>query len=309
MKHINLMNLTFSEIVIFLSAAKFESFSAAAKEVNVTQPTVSKAISSFEDELGVKLFTREKQRVTLTKAGKQLALSLKDFSVYIEHSIKQIQEIDELQSELNICDDRGTDKTLYLYPILNLFNSEHPNVNVNIELNDSTWIFDNVYRGTIDLGFAMLDSLDYYKNFNLQSKVLYRSTWGVFIHKSNPLFYKDKITFEDLADEPITSLSHSASVFYSSTITSMFQKRGLTPFFQSYVSNNASLIYSMYQGKNIVIANEFLFTPDNKEIKYFPLEGTEDGLVLVWKKDTEQIRSFVDSAEKFFKDMYKQRLI
>ena len=51
-----------SQLECFLSVAEHLNFSKAAKEVNITQPAVSHQISALEDELGVKLFFKNKQK-------------------------------------------------------------------------------------------------------------------------------------------------------------------------------------------------------------------------------------------------------
>src|SRR5512144_1844757 len=48
------------------------SFGAAARECGVSQPTVSNAIATLEEELGARLFERTTRRVTPTPAGERL---------------------------------------------------------------------------------------------------------------------------------------------------------------------------------------------------------------------------------------------
>jgi LysR family glycine cleavage system transcriptional activator len=54
----------------FEAAARGESFTRAADELNVTQGAISHQVKSLEDTLGFKLFHRERQRVILTEAGR-----------------------------------------------------------------------------------------------------------------------------------------------------------------------------------------------------------------------------------------------
>ena len=57
----------------FLSAARYQSFSQAARECHLTQPTVSRQIAMLEQEIGTPLFQRNGKRLLLTPAGKYLA--------------------------------------------------------------------------------------------------------------------------------------------------------------------------------------------------------------------------------------------
>lgn len=53
----------------FLAVARDENMTRAAESLHVTQPTLSKAIKSLEEELGQKLFTRQSFSIKLTDEG------------------------------------------------------------------------------------------------------------------------------------------------------------------------------------------------------------------------------------------------
>lgn len=57
-------------LLAFEAAARRGSFTAAAQELNVSQPAVSRQIKSLEEALGTAVFTRGHRRITLTDAGK-----------------------------------------------------------------------------------------------------------------------------------------------------------------------------------------------------------------------------------------------
>ena len=55
----------------FLAVAEAGSFSAAARRLNVGQPSISKAVAQLEAYLGVRLFQRSTRSLTLTEAGRR----------------------------------------------------------------------------------------------------------------------------------------------------------------------------------------------------------------------------------------------
>ena len=59
-------------LIAFESAARFKSFKLAAKELGITQPSISQTIKAMEDRLGVQLFERGNRGVRLTSAGAEL---------------------------------------------------------------------------------------------------------------------------------------------------------------------------------------------------------------------------------------------
>lgn len=62
----------------FEAAARSESFTRAAEELNVTQGAVSHQVKALEDTLGLKLFKRERQRLVLTEAGRDYLAVVRD---------------------------------------------------------------------------------------------------------------------------------------------------------------------------------------------------------------------------------------
>lgn len=62
----------------FEAAARSESFTRAAEELSVTQGAVSHQVKALEQTLGVKLFTRERQRLVITEAGRNYLAVVRD---------------------------------------------------------------------------------------------------------------------------------------------------------------------------------------------------------------------------------------
>src|SRR6266496_1639898 len=62
----------------FEAAARSESFTRAAEELCVTQGAVSQQVKALEATLGVKLFTRERQRLVMTQAGRDYLAVIRD---------------------------------------------------------------------------------------------------------------------------------------------------------------------------------------------------------------------------------------
>lgn len=86
------MNL--SQLYYFSKLSELEHFSKAAKELYITQPSLSHAIKSLETELGVQLFEREGRRMRLTPFGKE-------FAIYVKRGLREINKGVELAQEFN----------------------------------------------------------------------------------------------------------------------------------------------------------------------------------------------------------------
>ena len=62
----------------FEAAARYESFTRAAEELHVTQSAVSQQVKALEAQLGLKLFNRERQRLTITPAGRDYLVEIRE---------------------------------------------------------------------------------------------------------------------------------------------------------------------------------------------------------------------------------------
>lgn len=75
----------------FEAAARLEHFSRAAEELHLTHGAVSRAVRLLEEDLGLALFERHKQRVRLTAAGRQLAQATTAGLDLVRHAVGQLR--------------------------------------------------------------------------------------------------------------------------------------------------------------------------------------------------------------------------
>ena len=87
----------------FLTVAKEQSFTKAAEQLHITQPTLSRQLAALEEELGTVLFNRGGRNVTLTDEGillKRRALEIIDLEDKIREEFKEVRSSME-QSRLD----------------------------------------------------------------------------------------------------------------------------------------------------------------------------------------------------------------
>lgn len=118
-------------LALFEAAARHQSFARAADEMCVTESAVSRQISALESYLGVQLFSREKQHVTLTNAGR-------DYSSHIATNLNEL----ELHTR-SLMEHKGIGGVLelaviptfanrWLLPRLHEFCAAHPDITLNL---------------------------------------------------------------------------------------------------------------------------------------------------------------------------------
>jgi DNA-binding transcriptional LysR family regulator len=120
----------------FVRVVDAGSFSAAAKQLHIGQPAVSKTIAQLEDRLGVRLLLRSTRGLTPTEAGR-------NFYERAKRSIEKAEEAEiaargaeaKLSGRLRIC-AAVTFARLHVIPHLSRFLTEHPALDVDVVLDD-----------------------------------------------------------------------------------------------------------------------------------------------------------------------------
>ena len=150
------MNL--KQLEAFVYVAEKKSFSKAAKELFLTQPTISAHISSLEKELNARLFVRNTKEVNLSDAGERLYKCAKKM-VELE---KEIEETFFREEEDKTCItiSASTIPSQYLLPkILAKFSDKYPEEQFEIKETDSAQVVEQIVNRQTDIGFTgtMLD--------------------------------------------------------------------------------------------------------------------------------------------------------
>lgn len=147
-----------SRIGVFLSVAKHQSFSAAARALGMTGPALSKQVVNLEEQLGVRLFNRTTRSVQLTEEG----------AIYAERARKALEDISEAEALIqdHKAQPRGVLRVSapmsfghrYLSAPIARFAATYPEVRLNVDFDDRhVDVIDEGYDVAVRIG-ALQDS-------------------------------------------------------------------------------------------------------------------------------------------------------
>jgi DNA-binding transcriptional LysR family regulator len=139
---------------VFNCVAGAGSISRAANQLFISQPAVSKAISTLEADLGTTLFVRSSRGVKLTREGELL----------YEHTLKAFDALKQGEDALKRIQDLGigylrigVSATLCKYlllPCLKQFVSENPHIRITIDIQSTTHTLKGLSEGVLDIGLV-----------------------------------------------------------------------------------------------------------------------------------------------------------
>ena len=140
-------------LLSFRKVAQTGSFTRAAQELFITQPTVTHHIQQLEYELGCALLIRSNQDTRLTPEGEELL-------VRVEELFRQLEEIKGIASRKKvICGElklaaSSVMGTYFLPPLLKTFSDTYADIDIQLKFGNSYAIATWVQDGFVDVGFA-----------------------------------------------------------------------------------------------------------------------------------------------------------
>ena len=129
------MNDKLLALRLFVRVARTGSFSAAARELDLSQPSVSRIIAALEKDVGGALIARTTRAVTLTDVGNEYLTRVEEILVSLEEADHQARGSRELRGSLRIAMP-GSFGVREIVPVMPGFLARHPSLNVSLLMSD-----------------------------------------------------------------------------------------------------------------------------------------------------------------------------
>ncbi|MBD3884118.1 LysR family transcriptional regulator [Phormidium tenue FACHB-886] len=189
--------MTLEQLRIFLAVADHLHFTRAAEELYITQPAVSAAIHSLEEEYGVKLFHRVGRRIEIADAGKLLQVEAQRILEQVALTERGLRELNNLQrGELRV----GSSLTIGNYWLpekISQFKQQYPGITVNCTLANAEEICTGTATGLFDIGLVTGEVKPALRQ-TLEQTVVGSDRLQIVVGKSHPWFERVKIPLEEL---------------------------------------------------------------------------------------------------------------
>lgn len=293
------MNL--KQLEAFVQVAEGGSFSKAAKELFLTQPTISSHISSLERELNARLFVRNTKEVSLSEDGIKLYKYAKQM-LDLQREIEVTFGMDEEGESRAVTIAASTIPAQYLLPeVLTRFSERYPQEQIRIQETDSSKVVMQIVDHWVDIGFTgtVLEKkhckyIPFYKD---ELVIITPNT-----PKYQELVQGNKEDISWIKKEHVIMREEGSGTRKEAEL----QLKGAGVKFAGLdiiasIENQETIKKSVRQGMGISILSK-LATADevaNGEILAFPIPNSDEGrdINLVYNKNYQMTRS----AERFIK--------
>ncbi len=215
--------MNFRQLEIFLAVANNLSFVKASESLYIAQSAVSIAIQKLEDELDLKLFSRNNKRVELTAEGQVLLLHADKIMSQTRDAKLELAEMSELKrGEVKL----GVPAMLasyFLPSYLVDFKRQYPNIKITIIDEGTKLNRQHLDQGVIDMGIISLDE----PVNDIESHPIIHEEMLLCLSRSHPLATRHSVKFSELKDQHL--ILYREGYLLREIVNRMCEEHGVEP--------------------------------------------------------------------------------
>lgn len=264
----------------FIALANYQNISEAAKQLHISQPTLSRQLSDLEKELDTPLFLRGNRKISLTDEGLFFLTKAKEIVDLADKMMANFNSSAEMISGKIYIGSGESEAMAFIAKTVKKISEKHPEIQFHLHSGNSEAILEKLDAGLLDFGIV-IDPVDK-KNYDYISLPI-TDTWGVLMHKDSPLADQSVIVPENLIELPL--ILSQQSIIYN----------GLSGWFGENVNNlkircTYNLLYNaakMVEAKvgYALCLDKLIASYDDSHLRFRPLHPPlTANLYLIWKK-------------------------
>ncbi len=224
----------------FAAVAAHGSFSRAANNLHLTQPALSRQVKDLEDELGVPLFVRGTNAVTLTEAGELFYEEARDLLARADQAIQRVRG--EAKSETLRVGYSPSLTSGIMPKAIERFQAAVPRVRLELEDLTPREMAEKAGEGLLDLMIVPDSAGTAIKGF--QWVELRRVALVLVLSRENPLAKLAKVPPARLKDLPLHGLGRANFPDYAPRLRAVLKPYGITPNLSNLINDGVTTLFA-----------------------------------------------------------------
>ena len=197
------MNFDLPDLRAFVAVAKLGSFRAAADELHLSQPALSRRIEKLEAALGVRLFHRTTRKVDMTTVGREFSHRANELLNSLEQSLMGIRDVAaQVSGEVTLACIPSAVR-YFLPGILMAYHQRYPRIMVRIIDQGANEVLTTLLRNEADFGLNYIGT----QEPDLEFKPILKESFVVACRPEHPLARKKKVTWDELSAHDYMSVT------------------------------------------------------------------------------------------------------
>jgi DNA-binding transcriptional LysR family regulator len=279
----------------FIAVAEESSLGRAAHRLHVSQPALSQQISDLEDELGLKLFTRNWRGVELTEAGRVFLIGGRRVLVAAKEAAERAQEAAKGERGRLVIGSLGAATVSFLSGVLSRFREEHPLVEISLSQMNNRAQVEAVLNGSIMLGIGYFSyALEEDEQEQVSTRLLLRSPVAIVRPKNRRLPKGAVPKLKDFRHEKFLSVDPGYAFGYEQWLRGFCkQPGGFEPEIAALADSPDSLIGMVAAGRGVFLGPEVSIRGRQEpwrsagDIYVLTEPGSIFELFAIWKKQSQ----------------------
>lgn len=209
-----------NQLEVMIAVARERSFSRAAEVLGRTQPAVSQSIRRLETELGEMLFDRSSKDGTLTSAGEVVLEYARQMLNLRQSTLSAVSEFRDLKrGKITLSANEHT--VFALLPIIAKFQSEHPEIRVEVRRGVASRIPEEIALREVELGVLSFTP----KDPSIASVGIGTDELVLIVSTQHRFASKKEVTIADLGNENF--IAHNARSPYRKSVIEAFERHNV----------------------------------------------------------------------------------
>lgn len=260
------MNST--KIKCFISVGQTHNFSKTAKELFLTQPSVSKNIHNLENEIATKLVINKNRTITLTPAGQYFYNQINELNYKLNEIINNTQKFQiDFEHTITIGYSGIPFEQKYLPVFIERMNKKHQwHIKLKRVSLAREKVNEQLDNSKIDF---MLYQYDFFDNTRYDFFPIFKAGFSVIIRNDDPLIKEKKVTISQLKNRNIYLWDGKTPLKSISTLKRNIIKRLNINLNSIKIINQASLARIIVSSKTgTAIVPSFVYDYENEDLSY-----------------------------------------
>jgi len=258
-------NIELRQIRYFVTLAQELNFRRAAERLFITQPSLSRQIALLETTLGVRLFHRDRRRVSLTQAGMEILDDAQHMLAESQAIVMKAHRIALADSAiLHVGYPEFANRTI-IPDIFSVFRSRHPEVKLQLSEGYSRALLRDLRHGRLDVAFVMVPPAEDLGNLQVEGIIDEKS--GLLLAANHRLAARSEIPLEAIAREQLLLVDRSVNPAAYDAIVDWFHESGLEP---RFFNIGGSGVYTYDTALRVIQSGEAVSLSANAMVKDLP---------------------------------------
>lgn len=263
---------TLHQLKVFEAAARNGSFTRAAEELFLTQPTVSMQVKQLTKAVGLPLFEQVGKRLYLTEAGRELFATCREIFeklAQFEMTVADLKGLKQGRLRLAVI----TTAKYFVPRLLGPFCQLYPGIDIALQVTNHSGIVERLKENLDDL--YIMSQLPEHLDIGFQPFL--ENPLVVLAPANHPLAGKKNISLQQLSEEPFILREPGSGT--RTAVQKLFDEQGIKLKVKLELGSNEAIKQAMAGGLGISVLSRHTIIPESAnpeltvlDVEYFPIE-------------------------------------